>query len=138
MARRWRNIYRPGSARYAQLRKAELERRATLARANAARAKKPEVRRRAKRKTAAVERALRQIATREDIRSQFAGDHRKAFNSLSLAKQDLFLAVVRLYPDGVPLPSELPDPFAGAGDDRNLLWWLLYSMQAGMRARRAA
>jgi hypothetical protein len=131
--------YRPGGGpRYAQARKAELTRRAALARANAARAKKPETRRRAKRKAAAAERALRQIAVREDFRSQFAGEHRKAFNSLSLAKQDLFLAVVRLYPDELPPSSELPDPFASAGADRDGMWWLLYTMQAGMRGRRAA
>src|SRR5262245_58423232 len=137
MARRWRNIYRPGSARYAQLRKAELERRAALARANAARAKKPEARRRTKRKAAAAERSLHQIAAREDIRSRLAGLHRERFNrELSLADQDLLVAAMRLYPDAVP--SDVPDPFASTGDDRNLLYWLLYSMQAGMRARRAA
>jgi hypothetical protein len=120
------------------LRKAELARRAALARANAARAKKPEARRRAKRKAAAAERGLRQIAARQEIRSQLVGLHRERFDRLSLVKQDRLVAVMRLYPDGVPPPSELPDPYASAGDDRDLLWWLTYSMQAGMRARRAA
>jgi hypothetical protein len=131
--------YRPGSARYAQARKAELARRVALARANAARAKKPEARRRAKKKAADAERALRQIAAREDIRSQLARPlDRQRFNSLSLAKQDLLVAVMRDYPDDVPPSSELPDPYASAGDDRKLLYWLTYSMQAGKRARRAA
>jgi hypothetical protein len=129
--------YRPGSD--AQVRKAELTRRAAQARATAARTKDPEARQRAKRQATDAERALRQIAAREDIRSRLTGWHRKRYEAeLSLKKQDLLREMFRRYPDYVPDRSELPDPFANTGKDRGLLYALLYSMQAGMRARRAA
>lgn len=131
--------YRPGGARYAQVRKAELARRAALAQANAARAKKPETRRRMKKKAADAERSLRKIEALEEIRSRLTGLHRQVFDrELSLKNQNLLVRAWGLFPDGVPPSSELPDPLASAGDKRNVLWWLLYSMQAGMRTRRVA
>jgi hypothetical protein len=133
MARR-RNSYRPGTESYARWRKAELRRRAALARATAERTKKPEVRQRANRRAAAAERGLREIASRQDYRSALNERDRDAFNHLSINQQNQLLRVLLDYSETVP--SDLPDPFAGR--NRSSLWRLYYSTRAGSRQRAAA
>jgi hypothetical protein len=50
--------------------------------------------------------------------------------------RDRVLQVLTRYPDGPP-PKSVPDPFAGAGENRNALWELYYSSLArNRRARR--
>ncbi len=97
MARK-RFPFRPGSERYAQLHRAELARRAVLARATAGRTKKPEVRRRANRRATEAERGLTAIRARQDYRFKLNERDRDAFNSLSLGRQDQLLKVLLDYP----------------------------------------
>jgi hypothetical protein len=129
-----RNPYRPGTASHAQVREAMLKRRATLARANAVRAVTPEARRRMKQRASAAQRALRAIETRQEFRSRLREPERTVFNGLSLSSQDRLLRVSQDFPEGIP--SELPDPFAGA--KRSETWRLYYATRAGMRQRALA
>ena len=130
MAKR-RNPYRPGTASYARLRKATLKRRAALARATAARTKSSEGRARAKRRVRAAQRAIQEIETREDFRSELNDRERESFDYLPIKEQRRLLEVNRVYPDSVP--KDLPDPFVGP--KREALWRLSYSTRAGIRLR---
>ena len=129
-----RNPYRPGTVSYARRREAILKQRAALARANAARANTPETRRRARQRVSAVRRALRAIEEREGYRSKLYEPERTAFDGLSLRGQDKLLRVLQDLPEGVP--SDLPDPFAGA--KRSATWRLYYATRAGIRQRALA
>jgi hypothetical protein len=129
-----RNPYRPGTVSYARRREAILKQRAALARANAARANTPETRRRARQRVSAVRRALRAIEEREGYRSKLYEPERAVFDGLSLRGQDKLLRVLQDLPEGVP--SDLPDPFAGA--KRSATWRLYYATRAGIRQRALA
>jgi hypothetical protein len=128
MAKR-RNPYRPGTASYAQFRKAALKRKAVLAQANAARAKAPEKRRRMRQRAAAARRGLQAVEAREEFRSKLNDQDCAAFNRLPIGWQERELKMQREYPEGVP--KDLPDPFEGP--HRNALWRLSYSTRAGIR-----
>jgi hypothetical protein len=132
--RRRRNPYRPGSAHYAQFRKATLKRQATLDRANAARAKTPATRRRMKQRVSATQRALRAIERRDDYRSKLNERERSIFDRLPIIKQNLLLEMARVYPDSIP--RDFPDPYVGP--QREALWRLSYSTRAGIRLRATA
>jgi hypothetical protein len=135
-----RNPYRPGTVSYARFREATLKRRAALANANSTRAKTPETRRWAKQRASAAQRELRAIERRSEFRSKLSGRDRRVFDRLSIMRQEQFMAVMREYPDSVPM--DLPDPFVGP--QREPLWRLSYStrtgikMSAGMRIVRAS
>jgi hypothetical protein len=131
---RRRNPYRPGTASYARLREATLNRRAALAQATAARAKSPNARRRAMQHVSAAQRALREIETREEFRSKLNAVDRTNFDRLSISQQKRLLEVDRIYPDSIP--RDLPDPFIGP--KREALWRLSYSTRAGIRLRTPA
>jgi hypothetical protein len=133
MAKR-RNPYRPGTASYARLRKANLKRRAALAQANAARAKTPETRRQSKQRATAARRALRAVESREEYRSKLNELDRAEFGRMPITQQERLLMIKREYPDSVS--KDLPDPFAGP--HRNVLWRLHYSTRAGIRLRATA
>lgn len=126
---RRRNIYRPGSAKYAKLRAADLKRHAKLAEAAAVRAKSRDARARAKRQASAAKRALGAINTREEFRSKLNEADRASFSRLSIKQQKQLLEMTRVYPDSVP--KDLPDPFVGP--NREALWRLSYSTRAGTR-----
>src|SRR5690349_3740494 len=108
---RRRNIYRPGSAKYAKLRAADLKRQAAVAKATAARAKSPKARTRAKRQASSAQRALQQLRTREEYRSKLNETDRDRFNHLTINQQRQLIEVTRAYPNSVP--KDLPDPFVG-------------------------
>lgn len=129
-----RNPYRPGTARYAQVRGVKLKRKAAFAEANAGRAKTAEARRRSKRKASAARRALRKIEAREEFRSKLTGRERKIFDRLPIMWQDQELKVDTTFPDGVP--RDYPDPFTGP--HRDALWRLSYATRAGIRLRAVA
>jgi hypothetical protein len=129
-----RNPYHPGTARYAQFRRATLKRKAALAEAAAARARTPETGRRAKQRATAAQRALRAIETREAFRSKLDESDRAAFGQLAITQQERLLKIEREYPESVP--QDLPDPFVGP--QRNVLWRLSYSTRAGIRLRATA
>jgi hypothetical protein len=59
---------------------------------------------------------------------------RTAFDGLWLTGQDRLLRVSQDFPEGVP--SDLPDPFAGA--KRSETWRLYYATRAGIRQRAVA
>lgn len=128
-----RNIYRPGTARYARLRAAQLRRQAKLAQATATRAKSRNVRARAKRRARAAQRALRDIKRREAYRSELNEADRASFGHLSIEQQRRLLALMREYPDTIP--RDLPDPFVGP--NRDVLWRLSYSTRAGIRLSKS-
>ena len=128
MAKR-RNPYRPGSASYARFREATLKRRAALAKANVERAKKPEARRRMQQRVSAAQRALRAVERRKEFRSKLNEGDRRIFDRLPIMRQELFMKVIREYPDSVP--KDLPDPFAGP--QREPLWRQYYATRAGIR-----
>jgi hypothetical protein len=129
-----RNPYRPGTASYARFREATLKRRAALARANAARAKTPEKRRRAKQRVSATQRALRAVERRREFRSKLNEGDRRIFDRFPIMRQELFMKVMREYPDSVP--KDIPDPFAGP--QREPLWRQYYATRAGIRLGPAA
>jgi hypothetical protein len=131
-----RNPYRPGSASYERLRRAELNRRRALAEARASRATQPETKQRAQRQASAARRGMRQIETRAAFRNQLSERDRAVFNTLPIKEQDRFRAAVERYPEHVP-PSD-PDPFEGRSSYRGSLWPLYYSTRAGIRRRAAA
>lgn len=128
---RRRNPYRPGTAKYAKLRAADLKKKAAVAQKTAARAKSPQARARAKRQVSAAHRALTQIKTREEYRSKLNEAHRASFDRLSIKQQKQLIEVRRVYPDSVP--KDLPDPFVGP--NRETLWRLSYSTRAGIRQK---
>jgi len=146
-------FYRPGSAGYDVARAKELRRQlreAKQALASAKRAKAgPDAIRKAKQRIARIERELAKVTARQEARASLSEDNRRAFNRLGVGKQNRFLSkeagpdyrdrvlqVLTRYPDGPP-PKSVPDPFAGAGENRNALWALYYSSLArNRRARR--
>jgi hypothetical protein len=129
-----RNPYRPGTASYARFRKVALKRKSALAQATAARSKTPETGRRAKRRTAAAQRALRVIEAREEFRSKLNEPDRLSFGQMPITQQERLLKIQREYPESVP--KDLPDPFVGP--QRDVLWRLSYSTRAGIRLRASA
>jgi hypothetical protein len=148
-----RNIYRPGTGAYDAARAAELRRQlreAKHALASSKRAKAgPDAIRKAKQRIARIERELARVTARQEARASLSEDIRRAFNRLGVGKQNRFLSkeagpdyrdrvlqVLIRYPDSPP-PKSVPDPFAGAGENRNALWELYYSSLArNRRARR--
>jgi hypothetical protein len=129
-----RNPYRSGTASYARYRKAALKRKAALAQATAARAKTPQTGWRAKQRTAAAQRALRAIETREEFRSKLNEPDRVSFSQMPITRQERLMKIQREYPESVP--KDLPDPFVGP--QRSVLWRLSYSTRAGIRLRALA
>jgi len=152
MARSTR-FYLPGTDSYDADRAKELRRQrreAKKALASAKRAKAgPDAIRKAKQRIARIERELAKVTARQEARASLSEDNRRAFNRLGVGKQNRFLSkeagpdyrdrvlqVLTRYPDGPP-PKSVPDPFAGAGENRNALWALYYSSLArNRRARR--
>ena len=154
-----RNIYRPGTGAYDAARAAELRRQrrqAKLALASAKRAKAgPDAIRKAKQQAARIERELVKVTARQEVRAGLSEADRKEFNRLGIGRQnrvlsrlqehpdyrDRVLQVLTRYPDGPP-PKSVPDPCAGAGENRNALWVLYYRSLArnrrGRRMREAA
>lgn len=135
---RRRNPYRPGTPSYARYRRAELSRRANLAKGRASRAKSPEVRQRAMRQAATARRGLRQVPVLEAIgeyRNRLDKPERRIFDSLPLAEKAREVAVEAQFPEGVP--PDVPDPFAASGKHRSPSWRLYYATRAGFRHRRA-
>ena len=126
-----RNPYRPGTASYARSRKGALKRKSALAQATAARSKTPETGRRAKQRTAAAQRALRAIETREEFRSKLSEPDRVSFSQMPITRQERLMKIQQEYPESVP--KDLPDPFDGP--HRNTLWRLSHSTRAGIRLR---
>ena len=143
-----RNIYRPGTASYDAFREAELRRRARLAQANVKRANDPEGIRKANPRAARKERELVKVTARQEVRAGLSEADRKEFNRLGIGRQnrvlsrlqehpdyrDRVLQVLIRYPDSPP-PKSVPDPFAGAGENRNALWVLYYSSLARKKRR---
>jgi hypothetical protein len=129
-----RNPFRPGTAKYARDRAAQLKRQVNLARATASRAKTPEMRRRARKQTSAAKRALRAIERRTEFRSQLNENDRGTFDRLSIRQQEQILEVAQTFPERVP--ADIPDPFAGSR--RSSSWRLYYSTRAGIRLRALA
>ena len=155
---RSRNIYRPGTGAYDAARAAELRRQrrqAKQALTSGKRAKDPDSIRKAKRRAARIEREIAKVTARQEVRAGLSEADRKEFNRLGISRQnrvlsrlqehpdyrDRVLQVLTRYPDGPP-PKSVPDPFAGAGENRNALWELYYSSLArnrrGRRMREAA
>ena len=149
-----RNIYRPGTGAYDAARAAELRRQrqeAKQALTSAKLAKDPDAIRKAKRRVARIEREIAKVAARQEVRAGLSEADRKEFNRLGISRQnrvlsrlqehpdyrDRVLQVLSRYPDGPP-PKSVPDPFAGAGENRNALWQLYYSslVRNRRRARR--
>ena len=147
-------FYRPGTAGYDADRAKELRRQlreAKQALASAQRAKAgPDAIRKAKRRAARIERELVKVTTRQEVRAGLSEADRKEFNRLGIGRQnrvlsrlqehpeyrDRVLQVLTRYPDSPPSKS-VPDPFAGAGENRNALWVLYYrSLARNRRARR--
>jgi hypothetical protein len=87
-----------------------------------------------KQQASAAQRALRAIETRQDFRSRLREPERSVFNGLSLSGQDKLLRVSQDFPEG--MPSDVPDPFAGA--KRSETWRLYYATRAGIRLRALA
>jgi hypothetical protein len=79
----------------------------------------------------AARRALREIETREQFRSELNQVDRGEFDRLSISDQKRLLEVSQVYPDSVP--KDAPDPFVGR--KREALWHLSYSTRAGIRLR---
>ena len=150
---RSRNIYRPGTGAYDAARAAELRRQrrqAKQALTSVKRAKDPEGIRKAERRAARIERELVKVTARQEVRAGLSEADRKEFNRLGIGRQnrvlsrlqehpdyrDRVLQVLTRYPDSPPSKS-VPDPFAGAGENRNALWVLYYrSLARNRRARR--
>ena len=152
---RSRNIYRPGTGAYDAARAAELRRQLREAKQSLASAKRakagPDAIRKAKQQAARIERELVKVAARQEVRAGLSEADRKEFNRLGIGRQnrvlsrlqehpdyrDRVLQVLTQYPDGPP-PKSVPDPFAGAGENRNALWQLYYSslVRNRRRARR--
>ena len=151
---RSRNIYRPGTGAYDAARAAELRRQrrqAKQALTSVKRAKDPEGIRKAKRRAARIERELVKVTARQEVRAGLSEADREEFNRLGIGRQnrvlsrlqehpdyrDRVLQVLTRYPEGPP-PKSVPDPFAGAGENRNALWQLYYSslVRNRRRARR--
>jgi hypothetical protein len=86
-------------------------------------------------RASAAKRALRAIKARQEFRSRLREPERTVFNGLSLSGQDRLLRVSQDFPEGIP--SELPDPFAGAAK-RSETWRLYYATRAGIRQRAIA
>src|SRR5277367_6078513 len=102
MAHRRRNPYRPGAPSYARYRRAELSRRANLAKGRADRATNSEARQRAMRQAATARRGLRQIPLLEAIgeyRSRLNRPERRIFDSLPLADKARELEVETHFPE---------------------------------------
>jgi hypothetical protein len=153
-----RNIYRPGTGAYDAARAAELRRQrrqAKQALESVKRAKDPEGIRKAKRRAAGIVREIAKVTARQEARADLSEADRKEFNRLGVGGQnrvlsrlqeypgyrDRVLQLLIRYPDSPPSKS-VPDPFAGAGENRNALWELYYSSLArnrrGRRMREAA
>lgn len=143
-------FYKPGSAGYDADRAKELRRQrdeAKQALTSARRAKAPKAAiDRVKRRQARIERELSAVKARQGERKRLSEDERRTFNSLGIATQnrvakdpnrDAVLAVLLRYPDAAnPVPKNIPDPFANAGESRNALWALYYSSRRKRRKRR--
>ena len=144
-------FYLPGTGSYDADRAKELRRQrreAKKALASAKRAKAgPDAIRKAKQRIARIERELAKVTARQEARASLSEDNRRAFNRLGVGKQNRFLSkeagpdyrdrvlqVLTRYPDGPP-PKSVPDPFAGAGENRNALWALYYSSLARKKRR---
>jgi len=145
-------FYRPGTAGYDVDRAKELRRQlreAKQALASAKRAKAgPDAIRKAKQRTARIERELAKVVARQEVRAGLSEADRKEFNRLGIGRQnrvlsrlqehpdyrDRVLQVLTRYPDSPPSKS-VPDPFAGAGENRNALWVLYYSSLARKKRR---
>ena len=127
-------FYRPGTAGYDVDRAKELRRQL----------------REAKQQAARIERELVKVTARQEVRAGLSEADRKEFNRLGIGRQnrvlsrlqehpdyrDRVLQVLTRYPDSPPSKS-VPDPFAGAGENRNALWELYYtSLARNRRARR--
>src|ERR1700730_2862694 len=83
-----RNPYRRVTASYARFRKPALKRKSALAHTTPVRSKTPETGRRAKQRTAAAQRALRAIETREEFRSKLSEPEPVSFSHKPITLQE--------------------------------------------------
>jgi hypothetical protein len=130
--------YRPsGSERYARQKRADLTRTLKHAERNARRAKTAQTRRKWNRQADTARRGLRDIDARSAFREGLSEQQRSMFNKLPIREQQRHLEVKRRYPDYIPPPDQVPDPYAEPRRYRSQHWRLNYSTRAGLRRRAA-